>query len=407
VPYTEDADTIPVRVNRLERLVLRNALDTHRKKLEKVQKDSDDAGVPNADAGLHLSVIDGTEGWGQSLVSKFSGAQTHVDEEARERAATVDGQLSIVDEAGANEQDEALRVFIETRNCIADKLLEIPTLGNASDDFVRTVVLAWSPAQAKEAADFVWALEVNADAPLPVCVSDLFDRIEEAEMTNDEVAFWLDMGPWLGDGDRYEGTETPFFYAAIMKSGKVDQKHTTNFETREEAVACAARLNRDNWKIEHPDATVTPWDAGATLRSLDALEDLEDDLVPAIALGDPALTDDRFIEGTDANRIPEAVGFAEPYEPEPEDGAGEPITIDLMTELKKSLAEREGEQSPDPSTGGAATAEAQEPTPVTATATAEPFREETVAYFPKNVGDMPPKGRNRKKHPASVEAAAE
>ena len=93
---------------------------------------------------------------------------------------------------------------------------------------------------------------------MPPCVAALCDRIEEAEMSTDEVAFWLDYGPVLVNQGVYENSEVAFFYAHLPEEPVVT--FPPNFETLAEAQASAARLNRAVWNRSNPDAKATPWD---------------------------------------------------------------------------------------------------------------------------------------------------
>jgi len=62
----------------------------------------------------------------------------------------------------------------------------------------------------------------------------------------------------------YDSSNAAFFYAEMpteIEGKPVDPIYfPPNFETLEEAQASAARINRNEWKLVHPEAPSTPWD---------------------------------------------------------------------------------------------------------------------------------------------------
>ena len=138
MPYLDqNGDVLPVDLGRLERKVVRDALNAHRDELEKLSKKSREKGVPNPTADLYVAVIDGGSGWGQSLVGKFGEQPTLGDEAAsamEEQAATRRRQVEV------EQLNEALAY-----------------LGHPLD---HEVLLGWTPEQRSEVR--LWAVAWGA-----------------------------------------------------------------------------------------------------------------------------------------------------------------------------------------------------------------------------------------------------
>lgn len=79
--------TIPM--GRLERVILRNALNRHKDALEKAQKTDDGLGVPNEATKMHLAVIEGDSTWGKGLYDKLSEQASFSEEAHRAHADAV------------------------------------------------------------------------------------------------------------------------------------------------------------------------------------------------------------------------------------------------------------------------------------------------------------------------------
>lgn len=280
MPHTEYGDTMQVPLNRLELAVLRHALDTHEPKLEANIKSAKDLGVPNETAQLHLAVINGTEGWGQSLRSKLLG-NLSLSEQTN---ATKGDQLSLADEQKKAEEQEERAKFEAARAELAGKLSTIPELSQAHPDYILRLVRSWTPEQDDEARTYLWSIEANPEAPKPPHVDALCDRIEEAQMSSEEVAFWLDYGPARVGQGIYENSTVAYFYAAVP-GNDYETVFPPNFETLEEAHASAARINRSEWKLSNPEANATPWDVELARGASEVLTQ-ETVTVPAENLGD-------------------------------------------------------------------------------------------------------------------------
>lgn len=85
----QNGDALDVQLGRLERVILRNALNRHKDALESAQKKDRELGVPNEATTMHLAVIEGDASWGKGLYDKLSEQGTFDEEAHREHGKAV------------------------------------------------------------------------------------------------------------------------------------------------------------------------------------------------------------------------------------------------------------------------------------------------------------------------------
>jgi hypothetical protein len=168
MPYTDvNGDAIAVDLGRLERQIIRNALNGYQADLEAAGKKDRALGVPNEVTALYLSVISGENGWGKGLYAKLS------------EQMTIDDELEAVN-----------RAVSDTLDALASVAVEVPEPAvRAWSAEEREAVRAWAPALARQRAaktdEERAAVEVPNGGQWPGCVRD---ALQEQATALDEAA---------------------------------------------------------------------------------------------------------------------------------------------------------------------------------------------------------------------------
>lgn len=231
-----------VELGRLERQVVRNALNLYKDQLEKSQKKDRELGVPNEATALMLAVIDGNNGWGEGLYAKMLEQRT-LDEEEQAAAA----------EEAARAAEEALVRLRDEIALYADPPLALHVVRGWSDE--ERAAVAAAIARRAEGQDDEWPeFLVKAGKEAGDAREALMRRVAEfvspmlplhvgfrwTESESEEVAAWVssEASRWAGETIdatiEAERREMPEFLAAAIREAR-GEVVTPDGEVLEEA----------------------------------------------------------------------------------------------------------------------------------------------------------------------------
>lgn len=246
------ADKMTVSLARVERAIMRNALNYYEGTLVKLIKKNRELGLPVDDLNKTIAIIKGGDGLGTGMYQRLTEQMTIADE----------AQLRLDDEQRA-QQAEA----VACRDILL-KLDDMPV--GKFDEQLLNYVRSW-PSDARQAA-IDYATTVNAlpegekyTGEVPKWVRMAIDRAIEWTMSDEDVAKWHAHGPFRASWWE-DGAKKTWWYAALPPATIQDESQKTDeaiakqetpdpsladavaehglFETEPEAQRCAARLNR-------------------------------------------------------------------------------------------------------------------------------------------------------------------
>jgi len=243
------ADQMAVKLARVERAIMRDALNYYVSTVQKRIKNLRELGLPVDDMHQRIAIINGGNGLGTGIYNKLTE------------------QMSIGDQAQLQLDDERRAQEAEAVAC-RDILLKLDAMPahpkGQLDEPLLKYVRSWSTEARQLAIEY--ATTVNAlpegetySGEVPSHVRFAIDRAIEWTMTNEEIQHWLAAGPyrasWWEDGDKkiwWYATVPP---KTVQDPGAVpaatppapsasDVADHGLFETEAEAQRCAARLNQ-------------------------------------------------------------------------------------------------------------------------------------------------------------------
>lgn len=248
------ADQMAVKLARVERAIVRDALNYYVATVQKRIKNLRELGLPVDDMNQRIAIINGGNGLGTGIYNKLT-EQMSIGDQAQLQLA----QLQLEDARRAQEAEA-----VACRDILL-KLDAMPAMPQgAIDEQLLNYVLSWSTEARQVAIEY--ATTVNAlpegekfSGEVPRHVRFAIDRAIEWTMSADELRHWLAAGPyrasWWEDGDK-----KVWWYATVPPKTEQDPAAEPAptppapsasdvadhglFETEAEAQRCAARLNQ-------------------------------------------------------------------------------------------------------------------------------------------------------------------
>lgn len=230
--HSPRGESTDIRLDAIERRIVRNALNYYQDGLERQAKGLEKASLSAEEPRFVLAAINGSDGFGTGIYAKLR--------EPGDEGPRFGDQVDLEDEIDAAVSDEARAAFEAECRTIQEGLLSRPEWPEGGyGDALLIMVRSWSPND--RAAVTAWLAAGEGEEPEVAAAAR--QRVLELLLSPDEVAQWAAQGPWEVASDTYDDSTVPYFYALRADIEPV-RSDDVDFDREEAAMRRVAWLNR-------------------------------------------------------------------------------------------------------------------------------------------------------------------